>query len=177
MVITTSKIETTYQLFKVIDEQEVLKPLSKVNGEKGKFIQFENYDEGYDGIFPRISDWTRFANRIDEVGVSAYLTWAGNSKLKFDSGYCTVVRNSSYCSEATLIFKNPIQVVLDYLNDQPIIIDVNRITGEFTYEWYWLKQGRQEKIANGIEIYFNCRKYYHDGTQNTHSTGTVSLKG
>lgn len=41
----------------------------------------------------------------------------------------------------------------------PIIEKVKRIKGEFCHDWFWTRNGRQSKIANGYEIWFNVQEY------------------
>tara|TARA_R110002020_G_scaffold259871_1_gene474021 strand:- start:436 stop:951 length:516 start_codon:yes stop_codon:yes gene_type:complete len=154
-------LETTAQLFQIVEDKQVLKTHKTVNQlEHGNWMSFELFLDDYDGCFSRVSDWVRFANRIDNDGVSEYLTWISKSnKLKIKQGYCTIVRESKWSDEATLIFDEPIEVVVGEVNDEYIVDKVNKITGRFSYEWLWMKNGRQDKIANGIEIYFDCQKY------------------
>jgi hypothetical protein len=155
------KVETTFQLYKVIEDGEVFKPLKSVNQIPGKFLSFEYFQDTDDGTFLRVSDYTRLVNRMENYGTAEYLTWAGSRKLQFDTGYCQVIRESKYSTKATLLFPRPIQMILDYVNDQPILTEVDRIEGEFTHEWGWLKKGRQDKLANAVEIYFDCQQLYN----------------
>jgi hypothetical protein len=32
------------------------------------------------------------------------------------------------------------------------------MTGEFTHDWFWRNNGRQDKVANGFEIWFNIKE-------------------
>jgi hypothetical protein len=31
--------------------------------------------------------------------------------------------------------------------------------GEFTHDWFWTRNGRQDKMANGFEIWFSIKEY------------------
>ena len=117
-------------------------------------------EDTMDGIFTRPQDWVRLANRIDKDGISEYLTWISKSnKLKIKHGYCTIVRESKWDNEATLVFDEPMKFVVGEFDGEEIIREFTKIKGEFSYEWFFLKNGAQDKIANGIEIYFNCKEF------------------
>lgn len=159
-------METSHQLFKIVEDGDVFNPIGSVNQglEKGKFMSFEYLDDNMDGIFPRVSDWTRFANRIDNDGISEFLIWISKnpSRLIADFGYCTVQRESKWDSEATLTFKEPIKVSFGKVNGEHIIREVDTIKGEFTYEWGWYRTtGRQNKIANVVEVFFRCDEFFN----------------
>lgn len=156
---TETTIETSSQLFRIVEDKLPFEPIETVNQTKGKYMSIEYMTDSDDGIFPRVLDWTKFCNKIDKLGVSSFLNWRQKNKLKINNGYCAIVRENEYTDKATLIFNEPIEVIVEYLNDEPIIIKVSKIEGEFTYEWGFLKNGRQDKIANTIEIYFDCQKY------------------
>lgn len=161
MTEVSTQPETTFQLFKIVEDGDIFEPLKSVNQIQGNFLSVDLESDDYDGTFPRVSDWTRLVNKIDSEGASAFLTWLGGSKLKFDLDTCTVVRESKYSDKATLLFKNPIKVIIGHLNNEPITIDVNKIVGEFTYEWSCSKRGRQDKVANICELFFDCKEYHN----------------
>ncbi len=152
-------METTTSIWGAVEDNEVLLPMRSINQglENGQWMAFERVSDDEDGTFPRISDYTRLANKIDNDGVSAFLTWQGGSKLKYDSGYCTVVRESKWDDEATLFFKEPITIQVAEVNGEPVTVQVDSIKGRFSCEWYWSKNGRQDKIANICEVYFDCQ--------------------
>jgi hypothetical protein len=155
----TTTPETSCRLFAIVEDGEYFEPETTVNGIKGMYLSFEQFSDTDDGTFPRVSDYVRLINRMEHEGTGAFLTWIGKSKLKFDSGYCKVIRESKYGSEATLLFDKPITVVAAYVNDTPVTFQANKITGEFTHEWYWNKNGRQDKYCNSVEVYFDCKKF------------------
>jgi hypothetical protein len=153
-------LEMSSRLFEVVDDGMILDTCKKVNGVSGKFIEFGRCADDEDGIFPRVSDYIRLINRMDDIGTSAFLTWIGNSKLKFDSGYCKVIRDSKWSDKATLIFETPIKVCFGVVGDEPIIKEVTEIYGEFTHEWFFYRNGgRQQDKANGFTIYFDIERY------------------
>lgn len=69
------------------------------------------------------------------------------------------LNQSEYSDEATIVFAHPIEIIVAYIGENPIKINVKQITGHFALEWFWTKNGRQNKIANGFEVYFNIEKY------------------
>lgn len=153
-----------HTVWSITEEEEIFDPVLSVNqgGERGKFMLIEHIEDEYDGIFPRISDYTRMANRIERDGISEFITWLSkrSNKLKADTGYCKIEREAKYKSEATLFFNKPITVCLGEINGKPITALVNKIKGEFTWEWFWFKNGRQNKIANGFDVWFDCQEYF-----------------
>lgn len=173
MQLVTEPIETSHQLFQIVEDGHVFDPVHKVNQMQGSFMSIDYEEDTFDGVFERVSDWTRFINRVDNEGASAFLTWLGNSKLKFDLGYCTVEREGKFSDKGALVFKEPIKVVVSHLNNNPIVVEVDRIEGEFTYEWGWLKKGRQDKQANTVELWFDCQKYINTKLEEKSSVCTA----
>jgi hypothetical protein len=70
-----------------------------------------------------------------------------------------IIRDSKWDSEATLEFKEPIDVVIGKIGEKLIIEKVKKIRGEFQHDWFWTRNGRQDKIANGYEIWFVINSY------------------
>lgn len=154
-------METTFQLFRIVEDEEVFVPLTNIhqNLTQGKFMQYEQFSDDEDGTFPRVEDYTRIANRIEDAGACEFLHWHSGRKMKSHNGYCTLIRQSRWDNEGTLIFDKPIKVSFGEINGEHIIREVSEIEGEFYHDWYFLKNGRQDKIANGCEIYFDCKTF------------------
>jgi len=152
--------KTSSQLFRVIEEDLIL---------DSEVIIFDWIEDSFDGIFPRVSDYKRLANRMDNYGVAEFLTWISlrNKKTIASTGYCTIERESKWDSKATITFTEPITVKFAQINEEQITGKVNRITGEFSLDWFWMKNGRQNEIANAFEIYFKCDQYFNDSITNT----------
>ena len=70
-----------------------------------------------------------------------------------------ITRGRDWDTEATLEFKEPIEVVMGHVGETPTVVKVKKIKGEFTHDWFFRKSGRQDKIANGFEIWFEIKKY------------------
>lgn len=153
----------TSAIWDIVENDELFNPIKSIYGgfTSGKFMLFDTHEDWHDGCFPRVSDWTRLCNRIDKYGESEYLTWISSKKNKLvaDTCYCKIVRESKWESQATLYFEKPIKVIFGEVNGEPIVKEVNKIKGEFHIDWLWRLSGRQDKIANGIEVYFDCQEF------------------
>ena len=158
----TANVEcTSCRLFEIIEDGAVFSPANCVNQhEFGKFMEIEHSSDDEDGTYPLVMHYVTLANKIDSEGASAWLNnIGGKNKLKIDIGYCTIERKSKWDNEATLKFKTPIQMEFGSVGEELILREVSEIEGEFTYEWWWMKKGRQNKIANAFTIWFNCIKF------------------
>lgn len=152
--------ETSGQLFLIVEDELIFEPYREVNSIAGRFMSIEHCDDGEDGTWPRISDYIRLTNRMDSEGTSAFLDWYTGRKKKSDNGYCTIIRESKYGCDATLVFKKPITVCFGKVGEELVTRQVSKITGEFTHEWFWMKGiRRQDKVANGFEVYFDCKTF------------------
>jgi len=154
-------MEKASAIWEIVEEGKVFDPRKSIHqgSTTGNIMFFDQHEDGDDGTFPRVSDWTSLANKVEKNGVSSYLTWIGASKMKFNAGYCTVIKEDNYSGNATLKFDKPITVVVGEVNGDPITTEVNEIEGEFNYDLTFRINGRQDKIANMIEVYFVCNKY------------------
>ena len=158
---TVKKLETSHALWNVVEDGAPLEPYTGRNSSHiEKAILFESSSDDEDGTYPRVSDYTRLANAIDSDGTSAYLNRCGRrKKLNFDFMGVNVTRTAEYEDKAVIEFKEPIDVVFGRVGEEPIIKKVKKIRGEFTHDWYWTRNGRQTKIANGFKIWFNIKEY------------------
>ncbi len=123
---------------------------------------FEVSQDTDDGTYPRLCDWMRDANALDENGSSHFINRLTRKKDKLKIpfyGGVTIVRDSKWSTDAVLEFDEPVEVVMGQVGDRPIIEKVKRIKGEFYHDWFWTRGGRQEKIANGYEIWFEIKNY------------------
>lgn len=157
---TINEIEnTSSQLFRIIEDDLTL---------DSDTIIFDWIEDTFDGIFTRVSDYTRLANRINKFGISEFLTWISkrSNKCFADAGHCQVIRESKLDTKATILFRKPVNVLFSKINNEPITGKVNRIEGEFSFEWWWLKNGRQKEIASAFEVYFKCENYFLDPPSN-----------
>jgi len=157
---TTAEQKTSHQLWEVVEYNHIFEPVKSVNNfEHGKWMLFESFQDDEDGTFPRVSDYMRIVNAMEREGATAFLRWIGRSKMKFNNGYCKVEREGKFSNEATIKFENPIAVSFGELDGEHITKEVTEIKGEFSFEWLWMKNGRQDKVANRVEVFFNCQEY------------------
>jgi hypothetical protein len=152
-------MKTVHSLWNLLDGDGPLVPTRTSITDKGMLIEVSCDTD--DGCYPRASDWTRHANRLDEDGTSYWLNRLTRKKNKLAIPYegCTIIRTSEWRSEAILEFKEPVEVVMGTIGDRQVIEKVTRIKGEFRHDWFWTKHGLQDKIANGYEIWFEIEEY------------------
>jgi hypothetical protein len=155
-------METSSSIWEIIEENKVLEPRTLKHSHHIKnAILFEISDDNEDGTYPRVCDYTRLANKIDADGTSAWLNRLTRKRNKKSIDYwgCKIIRSVDYEDNAILEFETPVKVIFGYVGDEPIIKEVKKVKGEFTHDWFWSKNGRQDKIANGFEIWFNIQEY------------------
>lgn len=158
--------DTTISLFMAIKDGNVFDPIKYFYGIAGNWMEFEVLQDGDDGIFPRVSDWTCFCNKLDKEGASAFLTWISSKaskRLVAETGYCKVERTGKHDDFARVTFAKPIRMIMGKINDKPIVQTVTGAYGNFKYQYDWLKNGRQDKAANMVTIWFNLQELVCDG--------------
>lgn len=152
-------METTHSIWGVFDKEGPLKGIKMDFG--NNCMLFEVSQDTDDGTYPTVASYTRDANGLDEEGASHFINRLTRKKNKLEIEYdgVKIIRESKWDNQAILEFKEPIEVVIGQVGDKPIIEKVTKIGGEFTHDWFWSKGGRQDKIANGYEIWFVIGKY------------------
>ena len=155
-------METTHRIWDILEDEMVLDPYSGRNSSHiSNAILFDISSDDEDGTYPRVSDYTRLANRLDDEGTYVWVNRLTRKKNKknIDYGGCKIERSADYETEAIIEFESPVPVVFGYIGETPIVKEVKKIKGEFTHDWFWLKNGRQDRIANGFEIWFNINEF------------------
>jgi hypothetical protein len=152
---------TTHSIWEILDEGVTFEPVDLKSSFIKNAMLFEISQDTDDGTFPRVSDYTRFANSLDSEGTSYFINRLSRKKNKLELDFCGVkiTRGSQWDCKAILEFPEPIDVIMGYVGEKAIIEKVKRIQGEFTHDWFFKKSGRQDKIANGFEIWFEVEKY------------------
>lgn len=152
---------TTHSIWEILDEGVTFKPVDLKSSFIKNAMLFEISEDTDDGTFPRVSDYTRFANSLDSDGTSYFINRLTRKKNKLELDFCGVkiTRGSQWDTKAILEFPEPIDVIMGYVGEKAIVEKVKRIQGEFTHDWFFKKSGRQDKIANGFEIWFEVEKY------------------
>lgn len=152
-------METTHTIWGVFDKEGPFKGIKMDFG--NNCMLFEVSQDTDDGTYPTVASYTRDANGLDEEGASHFINRLTRKKNKLEIEYdgVKIIRDSKWDNQAILEFKEPIEVVIGQIGDKPIIEKVTKIGGEFVHDWFWSKNGRQDKIANGYEIWFVIGKY------------------
>jgi hypothetical protein len=152
-------METTHSIWGLLDGDGPLKGIKMDFG--NNCILFEVSQDTDDGTYPTVASYTRDANALDNEGASHFLNKLTRKKDKTQLDYdgVKIIRDSKWDSEATLEFKEPIDVVIGKIGEKLIIEKVKKIRGEFQHDWFWTRNGRQDKIANGYEIWFIISEY------------------
>lgn len=151
--------KTTHTVWGILDGDG---PFEGIKMDFGRnCMLFEVSQDTDDGTYPRLCDWMRDANALDREGASHFLNrlTRKKDKTRIDFEGVTIVRDSKWSNEATLEFKEPIWVVMGRVGTKPVVQLVKKIKGEFTHDWFWTRNGRQSKIANGYEIWFVVQEY------------------
>jgi hypothetical protein len=114
-----------------------------------------------DGTFPTVASYTRAVNQIEDHGISAWINrmTRKKSKLEIDLGDFTIIREDTADTEAVIEFKEPIEVWHAKVGETQVTSKVKKIKGEFFHDYFWTKAGRQDKIANGFEVWFSIGEY------------------
>jgi hypothetical protein len=152
-------MKTVSSIWDVLEKEGPLKGIKMDFG--NNCILFEVSQDTDDGTYPTVASYMRDANGLDEEGASHFLNRLTRKKNKLEIEYdgVKIIRDSKWDNQAILEFKEPIDVVIGQVGDKPIIEKVTKIGGEFTHDWFWSKSGRQDKIANGYEIWFVIGNY------------------
>jgi hypothetical protein len=150
---------TTHTIWGILDGEGPVKGIKTSFGDNS--ILFEISQDTDDGTYPTVASYVRDANALDDEGASHFLNrlTRKKDKTKIDYDGVKIVRDSKWSNDATLEFKEPVDVVIGQIGDKPIVEKVKKIKGEFTHDWFWKKNGRQNKIANGYEIWFSITGY------------------
>ena len=152
-------METVHTIWGILDGEGPLNGIKTSIGDN--CMLFEISQDTDDGTYPTVASYTRDANALDDEGASHFLNrlTRKKDKTRIDYDGVTIVRDSKWSNEAVLEFKEPIDCVMGKIGEKLIIEKVKKISGEFTHEWFWTKNGRQNRIANGYEIWFIIKGY------------------
>ncbi len=145
--ITINNMETTNNfIFAVLDDEALDFTSNRIN--------FEVLDDTMDGCFARVCDWTRFANRINNNWIDE---WFKKNWKYYE--WITKVEQINNSTRFKIYTKN-VKWFFATIGDKQLIESINGFTADINFEWYWTKNGRQNKIANWIDIYFENVKAF-----------------
>jgi hypothetical protein len=130
-------------------------------GDCDNAILFEVSKDTDDGTYPRLCDYMRDINSLELNGVTHFINRLTRKKNKLEIDYdgVKIIRTAKWQDEAVLEFKEPIDVVVGKVGERLVIEKVKRIKGEFDHDYFWTRNGRQSKVANGYEIWFKIKEY------------------
>ena len=150
---------TTHTIWGILDGDGPLKGIRF--GGSDNAINFEVSQETDDGTYPRLCDYMRDINALERDGASHFLNRLTRKKNKLEIEYdgVKIIRTAKWEDKAILEFKEPIEVVIGQIGEMLIVEKVKRIKGEFDHDYFWTKSGRQDKVANGYEIWFKIEEY------------------
>lgn len=152
-------MKTAHTIWEILDGDCPAKGIKMDFG--GNCLLFEVSQDTDDGTYPTVASYTRDATALDDEGASHWINRLTRKKNKLEVEYdgVKIIRESAWQDEAIIEFKEPIEIVFAYIGETPIVRDVKKIKGTFTHDWFWTKSGRQQKIANGYEIWFVIESY------------------
>jgi hypothetical protein len=152
-------MKTTHSIWHILDDGEAFEGVNISSSFIKNGMLFEISEDTDDGTFPRVSDYMRFANSLNSEGASYFLNRLTKKKNKLELDFCGVkiTRKNQWDTKAILEFKEPIEMVFGYVGERAVIEKVKKMEGEFTHDWFFKKSGRQDKIANGFEIWFEVQ--------------------
>ena len=114
-------------------------------------LHIDTTEDSDDGTWLRVSDYTRFANKVDSHDTEAIQNFLiGARRKKLDWGAFILEKDSF--DGLIITFKEPIQVCFGEVGGNPVIQKVSKLKGEITYDFFRTRNGRQDTIANGIEF-------------------------
>jgi hypothetical protein len=151
-------MEKTVNLWGAIDG-EVLCGITTVGMDNA--VLFDINEDTDDGTFPTLASYTRAINRIENEGITSWLNrmTRKKSKLVIDLGEFKIIRDGAASTEAIIEFEKPIEVWHAKVGETQVTSQVKRIKGEFFHDYFFKKSGRQDKIANGFEVWFSIGEY------------------
>ncbi|CAB4159424.1 hypothetical protein UFOVP699_160 [uncultured Caudovirales phage] len=152
-------MKTVNSIWEVLDGEGTFKGIKTDFG--NNCMLFEISQDTDDGTYPTVASYTRDANALDDEGASHFLNklTRKKNKLEIDFEGVKIIRESKWDNEAILEFKEPVEILFAYIGETPVVRDVKKIKGTFTHDWFWTKNGRQTRIANGYEIWFIVESY------------------
>jgi hypothetical protein len=152
-------MKTTHTIWGILDGDGPFKGVKHDSCDN--CILFEVSQDTDDGTYPTVASYTRDANALDANGASHFLNRLTRKKNKLEIDYegVKIIRDHQWDDHAILEFKEPIDVVVGQVGEKLIIEKVKKISGFFSHDWFWTKNGRQDRIANGYEIWFEVGSY------------------
>jgi len=153
-------METTHSIWEVTDMEMPFKGIG-FNGSQNAML-FDIHEDTDDGTYEKAADWKRTVKKLDSDGTSFFLNQLARGKRKktlIEAYDVTIFRKNDWDTDAIIEFKEPIIVHIGKVGDTDITAAVKRIRGEFDHDYFFKKNGRQQDLANGFEIWFKVNEY------------------
>ena len=153
-------METAHSIWEVTDMKLPFKGIKFMESQNA--MLFDIQEDTDDGTYERVADWKRFVNKLDNEGTSFFINKLATNKRKktmIEAYGVTIFRKHDQDTEATIEFKEPITVVMGKVGDVEITAKVKKVRGEFDHDYFFKKNGRQQELANGFEIWFKVNEY------------------
>jgi hypothetical protein len=153
-LINKEQAETSFLPTMVSEMGELLKfTTANQTQKKALFLQSVGYGQMN---FERKSDWMRLINKLnryDDTPIKRILT--GDSKTS-DWGDMIISRiDVDYDEDGFMIeFKEPVKLIVEEIGDNYLTIEVSKIQGKTTYEWWYAKTDNDlEGYADTLEVF------------------------
>jgi len=139
-LVAKTEAETTINPLLSVETGEYLR-FTTVNQleKRGLSLQYVEYGEVN---FERVSDWMRFVNKLNNYDTTPILRMLTGDKKSLNLGGMIVTRDNY--NEIILEFDNPIKLVVDEIGDKYIFVEVTKLKGELSWEWYHRRSGHDE---------------------------------
>lgn len=122
-------------------------------------IYIDTTEDGDDGTWSRVSDYVKFCNKVDNRDYRAVQNFLVGKRKKLDCGEFILSKETIQYADGLMIeFKKPQKVVFgSYTKDNKTVLvteEIKAVKGKLSHDFYYFKNtGRQDKIANGIELF------------------------
>jgi len=95
--------------------------------------------------FATVSDWMRFVNSLNNYDYTPIKRMITGDKKSYDWGGAVISRKDMEFSEDGFLvqFKKPVKLVIEIIGDKYLTIEVSKIQGEFSWEWYHRTNGHE----------------------------------
>lgn len=139
----TTEINKVTSIWNLVDDE------SSAVLSTSKFM-FDYHDHKDDGKFPTKASWTKFINQLDRDSTHGLVKWLFKRKRTADWGEFTLTNVDNW-GKVKIKFKQPVNVIFGYVNEEPIVRQVTEILGSLDFEFWYSKSST---TATSVEISF-----------------------
>lgn len=135
-----TKEDLSNMIYNIMEEDYIL---DITNNKK---IIIETYQDDEDWTFETPNDWIKLIRKIDNEWIEFWFKenakYYGFSKMKETSDYDVF----------DFTFEKPIRACVAKIGDKFIVEEIKSIRAEIGYEWFSVRNWRQNEVVNGIDI-------------------------